>query len=205
MPSCFISSFQIRCTQPDFAVVPKVILRQHQLFCFRCKRALRLSSPHNTPRHSPRHDGAVTSDESIPAIISACIVHRAASLLPSSHGRMLPEADRIADRTGFRAPVRVSSFQLFGDVMPETLFAVRSDSETYGMQRSVERQVNTSYPVFPHIRYIFIAARLPLTGQECRSLRSVSRLFGYGARSGRETCCFASGNDSLYSVRNLPF
>ena len=48
--------------------------------------------------------------------------------------------------------------------MPETLFAVRSDSETYGMQRSVERQVNTSYPVFPHIRYIFIAARLPLAG-----------------------------------------
>ena len=46
--------------------------------------------------------------------------------------------------------------------MPETLFVVRSDSETYGMQRSVERQVNTSYPVFPHIRYIFIAARLPL-------------------------------------------
>ena len=69
--------------------------------------------------------------------------------------------------------------------MPETLFAVRSDSETYGMQRSVERQVNTSDSVFPHIRYIFIAARLPLAGRECR--------------------CFASGDDSLYSVRNLPF
>ena len=53
-------------------------------------------------------------------------------------------------------------FQLFGDVMSETLFTVRPDTETYGMQCSVERQVNTSYPVFPHIRYIFIEARLPL-------------------------------------------
>ena len=96
-------------------------------------------------------------------------------------------------------------FQLFGDVMPETLFAVRSDSETYGMQRSVERQVNTSYPVFPHIRYIFIAARLPLAGQECRSLRSVSRLLVAVPVPGRETCCFTSGDDSLCSVRNLPF
>lgn len=118
---------------------------------------------------------------------------------------MLPEADRIADRTGFRAPSGCRLFQLFGDVMPETLFAVRSDSETYGMQRSVERQVNTSYPVFPHIRYIFIAARLPLTGRECRSLRSVSRLLVTVPVPGRETCCFASGDDSLYSVRNLPF
>ena len=58
----------------------------------------------------------------------------------------------------FERPSGCRLFQLFGDVMPETLFAVRSDSETYGMQRSVERQVNTSYPVFPHIRYIFIAA-----------------------------------------------
>ena len=105
----------------------------------------------------------------------------------------------------FERPSGCRLFQLFGDVMPETLFAVRSDSETYGMQRSVERQVNTSYPVFPHIRYIFIAARLPLTGRECRSLRSVSRLLVTVPVPGRETCCFASGNDSLYSVRNLPF
>ena len=96
-------------------------------------------------------------------------------------------------------------FQLFGDVMPETLFAVRSDSETYGMQLSVERQVNTSDSVFPHIRYIFIAARLPLAGQECRSLRSVSRLLVAVPVPGRETCCFTSGDDSLCSVRNLPF
>lgn len=43
----------------------------------------------------------------------------------------------------FERPSGCRLFQLFGDVMPETLFAVRSDSETYGMQRSVERQVNT--------------------------------------------------------------
>ena len=110
------------------------------------------------------------------------------------------QIEQVIERTaGYRL------FQLFGDVMPETLFAVRSDSETYGMQRSVERQVNTSYPVFPHIRYIFIAARLPLTGRECRSLRSVSRLLVTVPVPGRETCCFASGDDSLYSVRNLPF
>ena len=89
----------------------------------------------------------------------------------------------------FERPSGCRLFQLFGDVMPETLFAVRSDSETYGMQRSVERQVNTSYPVFPHIRYIFIAARLPLTGRECRSLRSVSRLLVTVPVPGRETCC----------------
>ena len=51
------------------------------------------------------------------------------------------QIEQVIERTsGYRL------FQLFGDVMPETLFAVRSDSETYGMQRSVERQVNTSYP-----------------------------------------------------------
>lgn len=61
----------------------------------------------------------------------------------------------------FERPSRYRLFQFFEDVMTETLFAVRSDSETYGMQRSVERQVNTSDSVFPHIRYIFIAARLP--------------------------------------------
>ena len=105
----------------------------------------------------------------------------------------------------FECPSEYRLFQLFGDVMPETLFAVRSDSETYGMQRSVERQVNTSYPVFPHIRYIFIAARLPLAGRECRSLRSVSRLSIAMSVPGRETCCFTSGDDSLYSVRNLQF
>lgn len=61
------------------------------------------------------------------------------------------QIEQVIERTsGYRL------FQLFGDVMPETLFAVRSDSETYGMQRSVERQVNTSYPVFPHIRYILL-------------------------------------------------
>ena len=102
----------------------------------------------------------------------------------------------------FERPSGCCLFQLFGDVMPETLFAVRSDSETYGMQRSVERQVNTSYPVFPHIRYIFIAARLPLTGRECRSLRF---LLVAVPVPGRETCCFTSGDDSLCSVRNLPF
>ena len=107
------------------------------------------------------------------------------------------QIEQVIERTsGYRL------FQLFGDVMPETLFAVRSDSETYGMQRSVERQVNTSYPVFPHIRYIFIAARLPLAGQECRSLRRLSIAMSV---PGRETCCFTSGDDSLYSVRNLPF
>ena len=105
----------------------------------------------------------------------------------------------------FKRPSGCRLFQLFGDVMPETLFAVRSDSETYGMQRSVERQVNTSDSVFPHIRYIFIAARLPLAGRECRSLRSVSRLSVAAPVPGRETCCFASGDDSLCSVRNLPF
>lgn len=36
----------------------------------------------------------------------------------------------------FERPSGCRLFQLFGDVMPETLFAVRSDSETYGMQRS---------------------------------------------------------------------
>ena len=110
------------------------------------------------------------------------------------------QIEQVIERTsGYRL------FQLFGDVMPETLFAVRSDSETYGMQRSVERQVNTSYPVFPHLRYIFMAARLPLAGQECRSLRPVSRLSIAMSVPGRETCCFTSGDDSLYSVRNLPF
>ena len=105
----------------------------------------------------------------------------------------------------FERPSGCRLFQLFGDVMPETLFAVRSDSETYGMQRSVERQVNTSDSVFPHIRYIFIAARLPLAGRECRSLRSVSRLSIAMSVPGRETYCFTSGDDSLCSVRNLPF
>lgn len=110
------------------------------------------------------------------------------------------QIEQVIERTsGYRL------FQLFGDVMPETLFAVRSDSEMYGMQRSVERQVNTSYPVFPHIRYIFIAARLSLAGRECRSLRSVSRLLVAVPVPGRETCCFTSGDDSLCSVRNLPF
>ena len=110
------------------------------------------------------------------------------------------QIEQVIERTsGYRL------FQLFGDVMPETLFAVRSDSETYGMQRSVERQVNTSDSVFPHIRYIFIAARLPPAGRECRSLRSVSRLSVAAPVPGRETCCFTSGDDSLYSVRNLPF
>ena len=110
------------------------------------------------------------------------------------------QIEQVIERTsGYRL------FQLFGDVMRETLFAVRSDSETYGMQRSVERQVNTSYPVFPHIRYIFIAARLPLAGQECSSLRPVSRLSITMSVPGRETCCFTSGDDTLYSVRNLPF
>ena len=43
------------------------------------------------------------------------------------------QIEQVIERTsGYRL------FQLFGDVMPETLFAVRSDSETYGMQRSVE-------------------------------------------------------------------
>ena len=40
----------------------------------------------------------------------------------------------------FERPSGCRLFQLFGDVMPETLFTVRSDSETYGMQRSVKRQ-----------------------------------------------------------------
>lgn len=105
----------------------------------------------------------------------------------------------------FKRPSGCRLFQLFGDVMTETLFAVRSDSETYGMQRSVERQVNISDSVFPHIRYIFIAARLPPAGRECRSLRSGFRLSVAVPVPGRETCCFASGDDSLYSVRNLPF
>ena len=105
----------------------------------------------------------------------------------------------------FERPSGYRLFQLFGDVMSETLFAVRPDTETYGMQRSVERQVNTSYPIFPHVRYIFIAARLPLAGQECRSLRSVSRLLVAVPVPGRETYCLTSGDDSLCSVRNLPF
>lgn len=105
----------------------------------------------------------------------------------------------------FERPSGCRLFQLFGDVMTETLFIVRSDSETYGMQRSVERQVNTSDSVFPHIRYIFIAARLPPAGRECRSLRSVFRLSVAVPVPGRETCSFASGDDSLCSVRNLPF
>lgn len=74
--------------------------------------------------------------------------------------------------------------------MPETLFAVRSDSETYGMQRSVERQVNTSYPVFPHIRYIFYCGTFAAdrTGMPQPAFRFPP--FGYGARSGQGNMLF---------------
>lgn len=167
-----------------------IICSMHQLFGFRRKERYTFHHRIIRPRRSPRCVGVVIPNGLIPAIISASIVHRVASLLPSSHGRMLPEADRIADRTGFQAPSGCCLFQLFGDVMPETLFAVRPDTETYGMQCSVERQVNTSYPVFPHIRYTFIAARLPPVGRECRSLRSIFRHFGCGAVPGMGNMLF---------------
>ena len=73
--------------------------------------------------------------------------------------------------------------------MPETLFAVRSDSETYGMQRSVERQVNTSYPVFPYPLHFycgtFAAGR---TGMPQPPFRFPP--FGCGARSGQGNMLF---------------
>ena len=54
MPSCFISSFSNPVHTAGFAVVPKVILRQHQLFCFRCKE--HYAFHHRIIRLVIRHD-----------------------------------------------------------------------------------------------------------------------------------------------------
>lgn len=51
---CLIPSFQIRCTQPDLPSYRKVILRQHQLFCFRCKE--HYAFHHRIIRLVIRHD-----------------------------------------------------------------------------------------------------------------------------------------------------
>ena len=89
----------------------------------------------------------------------------------------------------FKRPSGCRLFQLFGDVMPETLFAVRSDSETYGMQRSVERQVNTSYPVPAYSLHFYCGTfAADRTGMPQPAFRFPP--FGYGARSGQGNMLF---------------